>query len=158
MPSPQLQYEHRHSHFDLRKILIGFFILQKQLASQDVFLMRFEISITVYFFLALIGSTALQSRSFLKNIKIFCASRNLWIIVVFLQCTLKRKITFCSHKHSFTPCPSLSPYWQTDRMTDRGTNTLATHGLEEPFFQLCCCVSFLFWWEKGFGFTYYLCT
>ncbi len=37
-------------------------------------------------------------------------------------------------------------------------NTLATHGLEEPFFQLCCCVSFLFWREIGFGFTYSLCT
>jgi hypothetical protein len=24
--------------------------------------------------------------------------------------------------------------------------------------QLCCCVSFWFWWEIGFGFTYYLCT
>ncbi len=45
----------------------------------------------------------------------------------------------------------------TDRMTDRGTNTLASRGLEkpahalcgleEPFFQLCCCVSFWFWWE-----------
>jgi hypothetical protein len=33
--------------------------------------------------------------------------------------------------------------------------TLATRGLEEPFFQLCCCVSFLFWREIGFGFTYY---
>jgi hypothetical protein len=29
--------------------------------------------------------------------------------------------------------------------------TLAAHGLEEPFFQLCCCVSFWFWWEIGFG-------
>ncbi len=37
-------------------------------------------------------------------------------------------------------------------------NTLASHGLEELFLQLCCCVSFLFWWEIGFGFTYYLCT
>jgi hypothetical protein len=27
-----------------------------------------------------------------------------------------------------------------------------------PFFQLCCCVSFLFRQEIGFGFTYYLCT
>ncbi len=36
--------------------------------------------------------------------------------------------------------------------------TLATRGLEEPFFQLCCCVSFLFWRKIGFGFTYYLCT
>ncbi len=35
-----------------------------------------------------------------------------------------------------------------------GKKTLATHGLEKPFFQLCCCVSFLFWC----GLTYYLCT
>ncbi len=25
-------------------------------------------------------------------------------------------------------------------------------------FKLCCCFSFLFWREIGFGFTYYLCT
>ncbi len=31
-------------------------------------------------------------------------------------------------------------------------------GLEEPFIQLCCCVSFLFWQEIGFGFPYYSCT
>ncbi len=31
----------------------------------------------------------------------------------------ERKITICSHKHSFTPYLSLSPYSQTDRMTDR---------------------------------------
>ncbi len=68
-----------------------------------------------------------------------------------------RKITVCSHKHSFTPYPSLSPYRQMDRMTDRGTNTLAVRGLEEPFFQLCCCVSvFWFWQEIGFGVTYIL--
>ncbi len=36
--------------------------------------------------------------------------------------------------------------------------TLASRGLEELFLQLCCCVSFLFWREIGFGFTYYLCT
>jgi hypothetical protein len=39
-------------------------------------------------------------------------------------------------------------------MTDGEMNTLAACGLEELFFQLCCCVSFLFWWEIGFGFTY----
>ncbi len=36
----------------------------------------------------------------------------------------------------------------------RDSNTLALRGLEEPFFQLLCCVccvSFCFWWEKGFG-------
>ncbi len=47
--------------------------------------------------------------------------------------------------------------------------TLASRGLEEPahasrgldefFVQLFCCVSFWFWREIGFGFTYYyLCT
>ncbi len=31
----------------------------------------------------------------------------------------------------------------------------ASHGLEAPFFQLCCCVSFWFWREIEFGCTYY---
>jgi hypothetical protein len=54
---------------------------------------------------------------------------------------------------------------QTDRQTDGGTNTLASRGLEEtahalrglkePFFQLCCCVSFWFWREIEFGCMYY---
>ncbi len=47
-------------------------------------------------------------------------------------------------------------------------HTLASRGLEEPahpsrgleelFFQLCCCISFWLWREIGIGFTYYLCT
>ncbi len=51
-----------------------------------------------------------------------------------------------------------------DRQMDRETNTLALRGLEESahalrgleelYFQLCCCVSFWFWWEIGFGCTY----
>ncbi len=45
-----------------------------------------------------------------------------------------------------------------DRVTDRDRNTLAAHGLEELFFQLCCCVSFWFWPEIGFGFIYYVLT
>jgi hypothetical protein len=40
---------------------------------------------------------------------------------------------------------------------DGGTNTLAVPGLEQLFFQLCCCVSFWFWQEIGFWF-YLLCT
>ena len=53
----------------------------------------------------------------------------------------------------------------TDRQNYGETNTLASrgleepahtsHGLEEPFFQLSCCVSFWFWREIGFGCTYY---
>ncbi len=46
----------------------------------------------------------------------------------------ERKITVCSHKQSFTPYPSLRPYSQMDRITDRGTNTLAVQGLEELLF------------------------
>jgi hypothetical protein len=48
-------------------------------------------------------------------------------------------LLFPYHKHSFTPYPSLSPYSPTDRITDRGTNTLAARGLEElfPFVLLC---------------------
>ncbi len=37
---------------------------------------------------------------------------------------------------------------------DRETNTLATRGLEEPFFQLCCCVSFFVVAEIVLGDTY----
>ncbi len=52
--------------------------------------------------------------------------------------------------------------------SDGKAETLASRGLEEPahasrgldefFLQLFCCVSFWFWREIGFGFTYYLCT
>jgi hypothetical protein len=68
----------------------------------------------------------------------------------------ERKITVRSHKHSFTPYPFLSPYRQTDRMTDRGTNTLAARGLEELFFPVVVllCQFFGFWREIGFGVTY----
>ncbi len=66
----------------------------------------------------------------------------------------ERKITVPSHKYSFTPCPSLSPYSRTDRMMDRETNTLAARGLED-LFSSCAVVSvFGFWREIGFGVTY----
>ena len=52
------------------------------------------------------------------------------------------KITVCSHKHSFTPYPSLSPYSRTDRIMDREINTLAARGLEE-LFSSCAVVSVL---------------
>jgi hypothetical protein len=64
----------------------------------------------------------------------------------------ERKITVCSHEHSFTPYPSLSPYSQTDKNTEKETNTLAAHGLEELFVMLC--QFFGFWWEIVLGVTY----
>ncbi len=56
------------------KCLLGFFILEKQLTSQDMFLVRSELSITAYLFLVLYRSTSLQSLSFLKISRPFCAS------------------------------------------------------------------------------------
>ncbi len=44
----------------------------------------------------------------------------------------------------------------TDRQNYGGMNTLAARGLEELIFQLCCCVSFWFLREIGFGFIYYV--
>ncbi len=65
------------------------------------------------------------------------------------------KITVHSHKHSFTPYPSLSPYSPTDGMTEGETNTLAARGLEELFFPVVVlCQFFGFWREIGFGVTY----
>jgi hypothetical protein len=66
----------------------------------------------------------------------------------------ERNTTVCSHKHSFIPYLSLSPYSRTDGITDGGTNTHAARGLEE-LFSGCAAVSvFGFWREIGFGFTY----
>jgi hypothetical protein len=67
----------------------------------------------------------------------------------------ERKITVRSHKHSFTPYPTLSPYSPTDRITDRETNTLAARGLVELFFPVVLLCQFIgFWREIGFGVTY----
>jgi hypothetical protein len=51
--------------------LLGFFILEKQLASQDMFLVSSELSITAYLFLVLYRPTSLQSLLFLKNMETF---------------------------------------------------------------------------------------
>ncbi len=69
---------------------------------------------------------------------------------------VERKIAVCSHKHSFTPYPSLSPYSQIDGITDRETNTLAARGLEE-LFSSCAAVS-VFWFRVGNRFWCYLLT
>jgi hypothetical protein len=67
------------------------------------------------------------------------------MIIVFFQPSMhaERKITDLSDEHSVTPHPSFSPYSPTDGMTEREMNTVTVRGLEELFFQLCRCVSFL---------------
>ncbi len=73
----------------------------------------------------------------------------------------ERKITVHSHKHSFTPYPSLSRYSPTHGMTNRGTNTLAACGLEELFFPVVpLCQFFSYGGEIVLGVTdlpYQLC-
>jgi hypothetical protein len=109
---------------------LGFFILQKQIANHGIFLMRSEPSITAYLFLKLVNNHSIPSTD------------------------MERKNTIHSHKHSFTLYPSLSPYRQTDRMIDRGTNALAARGLEELFSSCAVVVSiFWFWREIGVGVT-----
>ncbi len=111
--------------------------------------MRSKLSVTVYLFFAFYGSTTLQSQLFLKNIKKFLCKQKLVNNRSIPSMHTERKITICSHKHSFTPYPSLSPYSQTDRMTDRETNTLAMRGLKEHFSN--CAVVSVFWlWLKQF--------
>ncbi len=55
-----------------KQCLFGFFILEKQLASQNIFLVRSGLSITAYLLLVFYRTTSLQSLSFLKNIEILC--------------------------------------------------------------------------------------
>ncbi len=89
---------------------------------------------------------------FSKISRIFYASRKLWIIVVFLQCTLYEKLPLFLENTLLLYIPLLA---LTDRQNHRGTNTLASRGLEELFLQLCCCDSFWFWRGIGFGlYTY----
>ncbi len=68
------------------------------------------------------ASTALQSQLFLKNIESFLCKQKLVNNHSIPSMHAERKISVRSHKDSFTPYPSLSPYRQTDRITDRGTN------------------------------------
>ncbi len=59
-------------------------------------------------------STALQSRSFLNNIENFLCKLKIVNNHSIPSTHAERKITDRSHKHSFTPYPSLSPYSRTE--------------------------------------------
>jgi hypothetical protein len=126
------------------KCLSRFMIFEKQLASQNIFLL-----LCVTFFLCM----DLQPYSH------DCYSKILETILIgffILEKKLANIPLFLFLINSlllYIPLLAL-----TDRQTDRDSNTLALRGLVEPFFQLCCCFSFLSWQKIDFGFTYYLCT
>ncbi len=89
-----------------------------------------------------------------KILRSLCASRKKWMITVFLQRMPKDKLSIFLINTLLLHFPLLA---LTDRRNDRKTNTPAARGLEELFFQLCCCVSvFWFWQEVGFGVLTYL--
>ncbi len=76
-------------------------------------------------------------------------------IVVFLQRTLKDKLPIFLWNTLLLYIPLLA---RMDRQNDWRRNEYTCYTWAgETFFQLCCCVSFWFWREIGFGFTY-LCT
>ena len=91
--------------------------------------MRSKLSVTVYLFLALYGSTTLQSRSSLKIIKNFLCKQKLVNNRSIPSMHAERKITVCSHKHSFTPYPSLSPYERTESQTEKQINLVGLGNL-----------------------------
>ncbi len=140
------KYEPPHSHFNLRKFLLGFFILQKQ---WDPNFLLLCIS-----FLLCLDLQPYSHNRFSKIPRTFFVSRNCWIIVVFLQRTLKEKVPFILINTLLLHIPLLA---LTDRQNDgQRPNTLAVRGLEELFFQLCCCVSFLV--VAGNRFWFYILT
>ncbi len=117
-------------------------------------------------FLALYGSTTIQSLLFLKNFENFVWFPKQYLLGFFIlekqlanildgvscfSATLFYSTLFCCGRKAnlvwFTLFHS-TLLTLTDGMMDGGTNTLASRGLVEPFFQLCCCVSFLFLREK----------
>ncbi len=65
--------------------LLGFFILEKQLASQDMFLVRSKFLLLCISFLYCIDLHPYSCYCFSKILRPFCASRSWWIIIVFLQ-------------------------------------------------------------------------
>jgi hypothetical protein len=65
----------------------------------------------------------------------------------------ERQITDLSVKHAFTLYPSLSPYSQTESLTEEQIHLLRV-GWRNLLVQLFCCVRFWFWREIGLGFTY----
>ncbi len=91
-----------------------------------------------------------------QNIKNFLCKQKLVNNCSIPSMHAERKITVCSHKHSFTPYPSLRPYKQTDRITDQETNILAARGLEELFSS--CAVVSVFCFLAGNRFWCYILT
>ncbi len=124
------KYEHHQSHFNLRQFLLGFFILQKQ---WDPNFLLLCIS-----FLLCMNLQPYSHNHFSKISRTFIASRNYWIIVVFLQCTLKEKIPFVLINTLLLHIPLLAlTHGQNDRQRDKYTCYAWAGGTSLPVVLLC---------------------
>jgi hypothetical protein len=104
----------------------------------------------------LYGSTTIESRLFLKNIKNFVWFPKQYLFGFFI---LERQLSNIPDRGSLflrntLLLYSLSPYRQTEWLTESQIHSLCVDW-RNLFFHLCCCVSFLFWREIGVGCTYY---
>ncbi len=138
------KYEHHQSHFKLRKFLLGFFILQKQLDPNFLLL-----------FVSFLFCMDLQPYShdpFSKISRTFFAGRNLWIIVEFLQCTLKEKLPFVLVNTLLLHLPLLA---LTDRQNDGQKNEYTQCAWAGgTFFPVVLLCQFLV--HAGNGFWFYI--
>ncbi len=111
-----------------KQYLLGFFILEKQLANIPDRGFLFLRNILLLYSLS--PNRRTESRT-------FYASRKSWIIIVFLLRTLKEKLPIFLINTLLLHIPLLA---LTHRRNYRETNTLAAHGLEE-LFSSCAVVS-----------------
>jgi hypothetical protein len=88
------------------KCLFGFFILEKQFASQKIcFLYYLNFLLLCISFLYCMNLHPYSHDCFSKILRPFCVSRNWWIIVVFLQSnSLRIMIVFLKYWHLLQPC------------------------------------------------------
>ncbi len=119
-----------NSHYHFSKISRTFFV--KIFIPYKTYVREDQLSLAMY------GSTTIQSRLFLKNIRNFVCFPKQYLLGFFI---LEKQFANILDRVFLFLCDtlllySLSPYRRTDRQTDRGTNTLALNGLVGPFFQL----------------------
>jgi hypothetical protein len=132
-----------HDHFS--KILRTFFV--KKLIPYITYVWEDQL------FLALYGSTIIQSQSFLKNIENFVWFSKQYLLGFFI---LEKQLANIPDRGFLFLCNtlllySISPYWRTESLTEERIHSLRVGW--RNLFSSCavCCVSFWFWQEKGFG-------
>ncbi len=118
-------------HFNLRKFLLGLYILQKQLDPNFLLL-------CISFLLCMDLQPSIHDH-FFKNIKNFLCKQKLVNNRSIPSMHAERKHTVCSHKHSFTPFPPLLTLTdgQNDGRRNKYTRCAWAGGTFFPVVLLC---------------------